>query len=177
MPYGVPRVKTKPARDRTHTTDESIPAATVTRTRRQKAHGQTMTAAERRDAKEIFLEAFAKSGIVAAGCEAAGISYSTLHRWKHGDATFRALFDEAMEKANDVIRSRIYHLGVVGVKRIRRRFWKGELIDEEQWTEWNTRCLELLAKSRMPEFREGHQDVGAGPDPVKMLIGFDVEKV
>lgn len=131
---------------------------TPLRARRQ---GQRLTAEQRKVAQERFLEAFGNTANVRAACLKAGIDRSTVYRWQEVDETFGFRFKQAEAAANDLIRAALWRRGVDGVDRyvisqgklVYVKNEKGEMVPLKE-KEYSDSLLALLAKARMPEFRD-----------------------
>lgn len=59
-----------------------------------------MTAAEKRAAKDKFIEVLENTANVREAATAAGVDHSTVYRWVEKDKKFKARFDTANESAN-----------------------------------------------------------------------------
>lgn len=143
-------------------------SATPLRTRRM---GQKMTAQEREQAKKKFLDVFGKTANVLAACQSAGIDRSTVYRWKEVDDTFLVQFNLASEDANDRIRAELFRRAVQGVEKPVVSMGKVVYTTDEKNKPkplmervYSDSLLALLAKARMPEFREKQQMELSGPD-------------
>ena len=128
---------------------------------RGRPQGKNLGDGERQRAQDVFLEEFARTGIVLIGCQAAGITRQAVDAWRAKD-DFANRYAQAELDANDVIRGEIRRRGVDGL--IRKKFTgKGEpVIDPEtgeQYVEreYSDTLISLVARSRMPEFREKTQ--------------------
>lgn len=148
------------------TTDKKT-TYTRTSTRRQ---GQHMTAEERKVAQETFLRSFALTANVRAACLKAGVARSTIYAWQEHDTAFGLRFRQASEDANDLIRAELFRRAVQGVEEPVVSVGKLVYIEENGQRKPLTRkvysdqLLSLLAKARMPEFRERQRVEMSGPD-------------
>jgi hypothetical protein len=130
-----------------------------TRHRRQ---GQQLTPEEKAQAREKFLDAFAKTGNVSQSASYADVDRGTVYDWRNTDPVFAAKFADAELEANDVIRAEIHRRAIEG--------WEepvvsaGKLVTHVR--KYSDTLLTLLARARMPEFRDkldvnGNLTVGA----------------
>lgn len=136
---------------------EQINTTTPQRTRRR---GQRMTDKERKAAQEKFLKTFSETANVRAACKEAGIDRSQVYRWQEHDEIFGFKFRQASEEANDLIRAALWRRGLHGIERY--VISQGKLVygpDGKPLTEreYSDNLLALLAKARMPEFRDKSQ--------------------
>jgi transposase-like protein len=70
---------------------------------------------DRRDTKKKrFIETLAAQGTVSHAAQAAGVSRNTAYRWRQDDLEFAEAWDEAHEKAVDVVESSLYEKAVSG---------------------------------------------------------------
>jgi len=140
---------------------------------RVRRRGQRMTEDERRAAQEKFLSTFSKNANVRAACMAAGIDRSQVYRWQEHDEEFSLKFNIATEEANDMIRAALWRRGVDGIEKpvvsmgkvvyVEDPKKKGEQIPLMERV-YSDNLLSLLAKARMPEFREKQQMELSGPN-------------
>ncbi len=145
---------------------------------KMRRQGQRMNAKERRAAQEKFLKSFSMTANVRAACLNAGIDRSMVYYWQEHDTEFSLKFNIANEEANDMIRAALWRRGVEGIQR--RVISMGRVVYEEEPVldakgkpvldakgkpvvkqgkpimepEYSDSLLALLAKARMPEFRE-----------------------
>lgn len=138
---------------------------------RMRRSGQKLTKAERQQVQEKFLKSFAMTANVRAACMAAGISRTTVYEWQEKDETFSLRFKQAELDANDVIRAELFRRAVQGVEK--PVVSMGKIVyttDEKDKPKplmervYSDSLLALLAKARMPEFREKQQIEMSGPD-------------
>lgn len=130
-----------------------------------------MAAQEREQAKEQFLDAFARTANVLAACQSAGIDRSTVYRWKESDETFLIRFNLASEDANDRIRAELFRRAVQGYEKpvisagrvvyVEEKLPSGKKVQKPLMERvYSDSLLSLLAKARMPEFRDKqHLDI------------------
>jgi len=154
---------------------------TPTPIRTMRRQGQRMTKQERQSVQEKFLKSFSMTANVRAACMAAGIDRSMVYYWQEHDEQFSLKFNVASEEANDLIRAALWRRGVEGIQR--RVISMGRVVCEEEPVfdakgmplldakgkqvvkrgkpimepEYSDSLLALLAKARMPEFREKQQ--------------------
>jgi hypothetical protein len=131
---------------------------------RNRRPGDHMTDEERRNAQDQFLEKFVETANVRAACLHVGIDRSLVYKWKERDEEFMLRFNQATEDANDKIRSEIYRRGIEGVEKPVVSMGKPVFYKKKMLTvrEYSDNLLSLLAKARMPEFRDKtHLDVDA----------------
>src|SRR5215207_6922880 len=70
---------------------------------------------DKRDTKKKrFIETMAAQGTVSHAAQAAGVSRNTAYRWRQDDPEFAGLWDEAHEKAVDVVESVLYQKALSG---------------------------------------------------------------
>jgi hypothetical protein len=151
---------------------------TPTPIRAMRRQGQRMNAKERKAAQEKFLKSFSMTANVRAACLNAGIDRSMVYYWQEHDTEFSLQFNIASEEANDMIRAALWKRGVEGVER--RVISMGRVVCEEEpmldaqgkpvydakgkplmrsgkpimEREYSDSLLSLLAKARMPEYRD-----------------------
>jgi hypothetical protein len=73
-----------------------------------------MNAAQRKEAKALFIDSLKKDPTVSLACEAAHISRQAAYKWKDSDPTFAQEWADAVERTKDVARSSIYRRGILG---------------------------------------------------------------
>jgi hypothetical protein len=151
-------------------------STTAIRTSRRR-NGQHMSAEERKVAQEEFLKAFAMTANVRAACMKAGIDRSTVYRWQEHDTEFGLKFRQASEDANDVIRAELFRRAIQGTEKPVVSMGKAVYVETEDGRKkplmervYSDNLLSLLAKARMPEFRERQRVEMSGPDgePIQM---------
>ena len=76
--------------------------------------GGPMTAAQRKAAKSLFLEALKEDPNVSAACDHACIGRSTAYQWREIDESFANGWVDAIDYTKDVARSSIYLRGIIG---------------------------------------------------------------
>lgn len=142
---------------------------TPQRTRRK---GQRMSADERKVAQEKFLKSFSMTANVRAACMSAGIDRSQIYRWQEHDQDFSMRFKVAEQDANDLIRGELFRRAVQGIEKPVVSMGKvvygkdGKPLTERAYSD---QLLSLLAKSRMPEFRDKQQIEHTGNVTIKTV--------
>lgn len=81
---------------------------------------------EQQKAKDTYVEAFARSGIVSPACREAGVSRETIRLWKLADKVFAARCADALEDAIDEAELVVRQRGVEGWTEIVK--YKGQTI-------------------------------------------------
>lgn len=132
-----------------------------------------MSEEEHTEAKRVFLEEYAKGGIVTPALQKAGVSFPTYSRWKEHDEDFVNGFRLAREAANDVIRNEIKRRGIEGTEE--PVFYMGEEVATVR--KYSDTLLIFLAKSRMPEFREKQQIEHTGTISITDLVRQAAEEM
>lgn len=133
--------------------------------RARRRQGQSMTEAEREATKDVFLQAFSMTANVRAACLKAGIDRSTVYHWQEHDEEFGFKFRQASEDANDLIRGELFRRAVQGYEK--PAVSQGKVVYVEETLPdgkkvykplmervYSDNLLSLLAKARMPEFRD-----------------------
>lgn len=130
----------------------------VTPLARVRRQGQKLTAQERKQLQEAFLNAFCAEANLTLACQIVGVSRDTVYKWKKSSKAFAAQFAEAELIANDVIDHEIFRRSILG--------WQeplvsgGKVVYDEKTneivtiTKYSDTLTTLLAKSRMPKYRE-----------------------
>jgi hypothetical protein len=137
---------------------EQINTSTPQRTRRP---GQRMTAVQRKATQEVFLQAFSMTANVRASCLKAGIDRSLVYQWQEHDDAFSFKFKQAELDANDMIRGELFRRAVQGVDEPVISVGKLVYVEDKNKKmvpltikKYSDSLLSLLAKARMPEFRD-----------------------
>lgn len=118
----------------------------------------------RKKKQKDFLEAFAECVTIREACRIAGIARSTVFEWQEHDEEFSLLYNQAKADADDVIRAEIKRRAIDGVDEYVTSMGKVVYFHDQPLTitKYSDSLLSLLAKARMPEFREKtHIDVDA----------------
>ena len=120
--------------------------------------GKHLTKQEKQEVQDKFIASFAENANVSLACKEANISRNTIYEWQEHDETFSMRFKVAEQEANDVIRAELFRRGVTGYEKPVVSMGKvvydketGERLTENVYSD---NLLALLAKSRMPEFRD-----------------------
>ncbi|HEY4035875.1 MAG TPA: hypothetical protein VGL94_18110 [Ktedonobacteraceae bacterium] len=136
-----------------------------------------LTAEARTIAQEKFLHSFSMTANIRAACMSAGIHRSTIYYWKEHDETFSARFHIAEQEANDIIRAELFRRAIQGVTKPVVSLGKVVYQDGKPLMErvYSDNLLSLLAKARLPEFREKHSIEHSGSvqlqrDPILQLL-------
>lgn len=126
------------------------------------------------------LDGMRKKGTNAAAARAAGVSYSTISRWKQDDKEFREAMHEAHEEHVDMAVEELHERAVEGDEQL--VYYKGEpvpkrdprtgepMLDDNFEVIYYTRkvksdpLLQFYLKSKRPEFREKTDLTLMGPD-------------
>jgi hypothetical protein len=123
----------------------------------KRRQGQRLTKEQRIAVQEKFLKSFSMTANIRAACMSAGIDRSLVYYWQEHDETFSMRFNIAEQEANDVIRAELFRRAVQGYEK--PVVSVGKVVydkDGKPMTErvYSDTLLSLLARSRMPEFRE-----------------------
>lgn len=119
--------------------------------------GEKLTRAETQLLQEKFLKTFSETANVRSACIDAGIDRSTIRKWEEHDEHFSFRYKLAKDEADDLVRAEIRRRAVEGYERPRVSCGKlvyddeGNLVTE---TVYSDNLLALLARARLPEFRE-----------------------
>lgn len=134
--------------------------------------------------KRMFIECFKDRGLVTQACDASGIAFRTIYKWRDEDPEFRQAWDECNERVADWCEAEALHRAVIGYPR--PLVSAGKLLTYPEGhpqageivviMEKSDRLLErvLMAKRRR---LYGHQIEHSGdPDrPIMVqMLGFDV---
>ena len=143
----------------------------------RRRQGQNLTEDEHVEAKAAFLDAFAQTGIMLVGCQAAGVHHTTLYRWLEHDEEFSLAYKQAEAQSNDVLRAEIYRRGKVGYDK--PVYQGGKMVGTVH--EYSDTLLIFLAKARMPEFRDrvqiDHSYVDAEAERISRLTGVPAKEL
>lgn len=131
--------------------------------------GQQLSKDERSEVQEKFLKSFSMTANVRAACMAAGISRTSIYEWLEKDEQFSIRYRQAELDANDLIRAELFRRAVQGYEKPVVSMGKVVCVANEKGESkplmermYSDNLLSLLAKARMPEFREKTQvDVNA----------------
>lgn len=127
---------------------------------RKRRPGQKPSAEERARIQDVFLQSFSLTANVRAACLKAGIDRRTIYEWAEHDQGFSMRYEIAKKDADDLIRAELFRRGVQGYEKPVISMGKMVLDkDGKPMMErvYSDNLLSLLAKARMPEFREKQQ--------------------
>lgn len=93
---------------------QSLEGNKVTANTRTWRIGGAMTAAQRKEAKDLFIEYLKRDHNISFACEYAGISRKTAYQWREKDSQFADQWEQAVDRAKDIARSSIYQRGILG---------------------------------------------------------------
>lgn len=143
---------------------------------RKRRPGQTMKASERQKAQNIFIQAFAQTANVKASCLQAGVDRSLIYVWLEQDVDFSLKYRQAELDANDVIRAAILQRGIQGIDEPVVSAGKIVYTPDGQpllVKKYSDNLLGLLARARLPEFKEKDKSSDDNQTTQKNLL--DVE--
>jgi hypothetical protein len=143
---------------------------------RARRQGQTLNPTDRKKAQETFLLAFRSEANLTSAAKIAGVDRQTAYDWCKRYPAFKALYDDAEQEANDVIRGEIHRRAVLGYEENVYQLGKycGTI------TRYSDALLMFQAKARMPEYREKQQIEHSGSVTFKTEWGggsLDEEEV
>lgn len=143
--------------------------------------------------KAKFLEAFALTGIIRTGCEAAGVSRSAYKYWRKSDEEFAEACAEAYENAVDAGELELRKRGVEGTEEIQldrdgRPIWRlnpdgSPMLDDDfnpiPFTRFtrSDRLLEVYTRSHRPIYKEKTEIAVTGADGGPLQSTIKVEFV
>lgn len=139
--------------------------------------GGPMTAAQRKEAKTLFLDALSQDPNISAACDHACIGRTTAYMWREKDTVFADNWETALERTKDVARSSIYKRGVLGwdeavvsqgqavyemepvededgnqvYEKGRLKMKRGDLMTVHKWSD---SLASLYAKANLPEYKD-----------------------
>ena len=119
--------------------------------------GQKLTKEETHLLQERFLSAFAETANVRSACKEIGIDRRTVHNWDANDEDFALRYKYAREEADDLVREEIRRRAMDGYDKPLVSWGKvvtdakGNIVTEKVYSD---NLLSLLARARLPEFRE-----------------------
>lgn len=120
--------------------------------------------------KDIFLDWFRKTGLIALSAQAAGVSTAAIADHRKKDPLFDELCQEAKEQHTDTLVQEAQRRAYAGVtKPIIGGKFKDEVITTVQ--EYSDRLMELLLKANREEFRGKDAATGAGSGGVLIIPG------
>lgn len=114
-----------------------------------------MTAPIREAKRELFLEAFKKTGIAGNAAKLVNVSTSTVNRWRQNDRAFEAAYNEALAEANGVIEKEAFRRAVEGWDE--PVFQGGKQVLSPDGTpaivhKYSDRLLEVLLRGRIQKY-------------------------
>lgn len=139
--------------------------------------GGPMSAAQRKEAKRLFLEYLKSDPNVSAACDLACISRDTAYRWRDQDSKFADGWESALERLHNKARSSIYQRGIIGwdepvvsmgqlvyemvpvvdenndqvYEKSKPKMRRGKPITLHKWSD---SLAALYAKANLPEYKE-----------------------
>lgn len=131
-------------------------------------NGRPITAKQ----KATFLKFFSETGNATQAAEAAGFSRATAYRARHNDPDFAKAWDEAEERAADMLEAEARRRAVEGTERY--VISQGKLVngpDGKPLIEraYSDRLLEMLLRAHRPDkFAERRQITGKNGGPVRI---------
>lgn len=122
-----------------------------------RGQGQKLTKEETIEIQEKFLEAFSVTANVRSACMQVGVDRSTIRSWEDKDEAFAVRYKDAKDDANDLVREELHRRAMEGYDKPLVSW--GKLVYDEEGkvaTEkvYSDNLLSLLARARLPEFRE-----------------------
>lgn len=150
---------------------------TITRTWRL---GGPMTAAQRGESKQIFLNYLNSDPNVSAACDLAQISRETAYNWREKDQKFATGWNDAIENLKNIARSSIYKRGIIGWDEVvvsqgqavyemepfedkdgnqvwekgKLKMKRGDLMTVHKWSD---SLASLYARANLPEYKDKQQ--------------------
>lgn len=137
-----------------------------------RGRGEKLTKSEAQLLQERFLVAFSESANVRVACKEVGIDRSTVRWWEEKDEKFAIRYKEAKEDADDLVREELRRRAMEGYDKPLVSWGKlvydekGEVATEKVYSD---NLLSLLAKARLPEFREKQSIDTVQIDNINML--------
>lgn len=139
--------------------------------------GGPLTAAQRKEAKELFIEYLRRDHNVSFASEYAGIARKTAYEWRGKDKAFADQWESAVDRVKDIARSSIYQRGILGwdepvvsmgqlvyemvpeidekgnqvYEKGRPKMRRGNPITLHKWSD---SLAALYAKANLPEYKE-----------------------
>lgn len=156
---------------------------TSTSTRAMRRPGQRLTSEEKRKAQDKFLKTFANTANLRAAAMQAGVDRKTIYTWLEKDEQFSFKYHQAEAEANDAIRGEIWRRAIQGVEEPVVSVGKLVYVEDEKEKgkmkpltvrKYSDNLLALLAKARMPEFRDKQSVEMSGPDGEPLHTGMQV---
>src|SRR6266436_145417 len=134
--------------------------------------GEKLTKAETQLLQERFLSAFSETANVRSACKEIGIDRSTVRNWDEHDEAFALRYKDAKEEADDLVREELRLRAMEGYDKPLVSWGKlvyygdGKVATEKVKSDI---LLSLLAKARLPEFREKQSIDSVQIDNINML--------
>jgi hypothetical protein len=126
---------------------------------KKRRRGQRMTAEERDQAKQKFLDSFKLNANLTLASMQAGVDRSQIYRWQEHDDQFAAAFREAELAANDMLLAAAWQRAVKGVEKPVVSMGKQVYVDGKPLMErvYSDTVLLRLMSWRIPGFSEKTQ--------------------
>jgi len=94
--------------------DEQVKLDNLTPITRTWRLGGPMSAAQRKEAKSLFLDYLKTDHNITLACEYANVSRQTMYTWRERDQIFAEAWENAVERTKDIARSSIYQRAIIG---------------------------------------------------------------
>ena len=137
----------------------STPSSPDTRMK-QNIQGKNYSPEVRKAKQELFLKSFAINANVMVACRQASIDRTLVRYWEEHDEEFGFRYRQAKQDADDLIRAELHRRSINGYDKPVTSMGKliydknGRPLSEKVYSDT---LLSLLAKARLPEFREKQQ--------------------
>jgi hypothetical protein len=141
-----------------------------------RGRGKRLTKEQTQELQDKFLKSFSMTANIRAACMSAGIDRSTVYNWQEHDTNFSLRFNIAEQEANDVIRAELFRRAVQGYEKPVVSMGKAVYDkDGKPLTErvYSDSLLSLLAKARMPEFKDKQRIEHSGPNGGPIQVNRD----
>jgi hypothetical protein len=126
--------------------------------------------------KELFLEHFARVGIITAAAQAAGCSRRAIYSCQEHDEGFALAFREAEHQAVEALEREAWRRAVEGTPSRRTSYWRGKPVGTDEKVEYSDQLLMLLLRARKPDMYREKVDVAVS-QVIKTVAGIDPEAV
>lgn len=100
--------------------------------------------------QEKFLQAYARTGNIAASCKVAGCTPVTLAKYRDTHPEFKEKFDEAYDAFCAKLEAEGLRRAVQGIEE--PVFYQGQVVGERRY--YSDRLLELYLKCHIPKYRD-----------------------
>ena len=145
---------------------------------KKRRRGQSMTKAELKQAKKVFLEAFAATANTLISAKKANVHRTTIYQWLEHDEDFSMEYKQAELDACDVIRAELFRRAVQGVEE--PVVSAGRLVRNPDGSvltvkKYSDALMSSLAKARLPEFREKQTVEVTGKDEGSVKVQRTVD--